>query len=470
MTRLALITVSIFVSAACGTSHTAPDAAILFDAVVPEPTCGNGRLDPREMCDDGNTTSGDGCTEECRREAYCGDSNIDSGEECDDGNNRSGDGCRSDCASDETCGNGIVDYAAGEICDGEPGCEMSPPAEGLPDLRCKSLLGCGDGAIVIPEVCDDMNVLSWDGCSAVCQEEPAMVVSSMSIAGRGIGCDLTGDGTIDNAFQRALGVGTPLLSMYVSGAIMDGSIILLLGLQGLDDPRGENDEDFRIAWLIGNDPDGIATDNFSGTEAFTVSPDSIVDGVATTSVQSEVMSSMLRAGPEDIPLPFGFFDVALRQGRIEGRTVADLDGLYQIQEGLLCGGLPVNVLSLAGSFAGDFLTLPPACDGGAAATLVDLILGGGTAIVNTGSGELMIPFRATLPDLDLDGDGLESYEIRRDGPDGCQPVVVACTDGDGTRIDGRGCYANQSMGDGFSAAFEFTAVRAVLQPVPVVAP
>ncbi len=52
----------------------------------------------------------------------CGDGRVDPGEACDDGNTVSGDGCSADCKSNETCGNGIVDPITGEQCDsGRPG-------------------------------------------------------------------------------------------------------------------------------------------------------------------------------------------------------------------------------------------------------------------------------------------------------------------------------------------------------------
>lgn len=58
----------------------------------------------------------------CRKKCNpCGDGVLDPGEMCDDGNNISGDGCRDDCSSDETCGNGVVDnhsrMAVREECD-----------------------------------------------------------------------------------------------------------------------------------------------------------------------------------------------------------------------------------------------------------------------------------------------------------------------------------------------------------------
>ncbi|MDQ3369346.1 MAG: hypothetical protein M3680_28300, partial [Myxococcota bacterium] len=47
----------------------------------------------------------------------CGNGRLDPDEVCDDGNNGAGDGCAADCSSDETCGNGVIDLARGETCD-----------------------------------------------------------------------------------------------------------------------------------------------------------------------------------------------------------------------------------------------------------------------------------------------------------------------------------------------------------------
>jgi cysteine-rich repeat protein len=60
-------------------------------------TCGNGILDSNEQCDDGNNTSGDGCSANC--ETICGDGKLAGKEECDDGNNTSGDGCSAACVA-----------------------------------------------------------------------------------------------------------------------------------------------------------------------------------------------------------------------------------------------------------------------------------------------------------------------------------------------------------------------------------
>jgi cysteine-rich repeat protein len=518
MKRLCLISVAFLI--ACGSSHTPDeDAGITFDAHLPDAgppiVCGNGVLETGEMCDDGNATPGDGCTATCTREAHCGDGDMGGTEVCDDGNNRSGDGCRSDCMSNETCGNGIIDFARGEICDGTANCVMTGGAA----IECRRVTGCGDGVESGTEQCDqlecaagsactDMGCLvtgcmvgpacppelpmcradfctastvtmdpvlnpsacsvSFDGCDAACRDEIAMVVNSLRLANdRTGGCDLTGDGDPDNAFGRALGIlAGEGLSFFLNQQIMMGNLILLLDFLGLDDVSGTNDSDFRIAWLLGQDVDGDATDNFSGMEPFAVNPSSLPGGAPATSIQSRVTASSLFGGPEDIPLPFGFFDVRLEQGQVEGTTVASAGQLSQITEGQLCGGIPVNLLALLSGLAGGMLTFGAPCDGGAPANLLDVLIAGGTVNGNFGGFPIMIMVSATRPDLDLDEDGLEGFEILASGPAGCQPVVSACIDGNGTRIDGRGCYSNPAIADGYSAAFDFTAIRAQLQPAP----
>ena len=77
--------------------------------------CGNNILDAGEQCDDGNTVSGDGCSQFCTIE-ICGNGILDLGEQCDDGNNVSGDGCSPNCRL-EICGNNILE--SNEECDGE---------------------------------------------------------------------------------------------------------------------------------------------------------------------------------------------------------------------------------------------------------------------------------------------------------------------------------------------------------------
>lgn len=79
-------------------------------------------------------------------DAFCGNARVDPGEVCDDGNAVAGDGCAFSCASNETCGNTYLDPVLLD--------EMGAPQPN--------------------ENCDDGNVYGNDGCTAVCDpEEPA---------------------------------------------------------------------------------------------------------------------------------------------------------------------------------------------------------------------------------------------------------------------------------------------------------
>ena len=131
-------------------------------------TCGNGVIDIGEQCDDGNTIACDGCSADCTSDETCGNGVIDTckGETCDDGNNRSGDGCSATCQSNESCGNGVVDTAAGEQCD----------TSGVQTATCETdckLPKCGDGILnkLAGEECDDGNTTSGDGCDDKCRKE-----------------------------------------------------------------------------------------------------------------------------------------------------------------------------------------------------------------------------------------------------------------------------------------------------------
>lgn len=170
-----------------------PVAELTLDAGI---ACGNVALETGEVCDDGNTTSGDGCSSDCASDETCGNGVVDITENCDDSNTRGGDGCSADCTSDETCGNGVTDVVAGETCDDANGisgdgcsntCQSNESCgNGIKDINeaCDSsnqftptcdpdctLPVCGDGTrnAVKGEECDDGNTSNADACDAMCR-------------------------------------------------------------------------------------------------------------------------------------------------------------------------------------------------------------------------------------------------------------------------------------------------------------
>jgi cysteine-rich repeat protein len=138
-------------------------------------TCGNGINDTAagEVCDDGNTAAGDGCAADCSTDYACGNGVLDTiagggtvDEVCDDGNTVNGDGCDASCTSDETCGNSITDLGAGEVCD-----DGNTVDGDLCSADCLTSFLCGNGVVDSAEECDDSNRVDGDGCNASCQLE-----------------------------------------------------------------------------------------------------------------------------------------------------------------------------------------------------------------------------------------------------------------------------------------------------------
>lgn len=128
------------------------------------PACGDGTLDPKEQCDDGNRDDADGCQADCTLPS-CGDGVLDLWEACDAGAENSDTpdaACRTVCALPR-CGDAIADPSLGEVCDDGnlvdgDGCS--------PD--CQSDERCGNGVVDPGEDCDDGGALSNDGCASDC--------------------------------------------------------------------------------------------------------------------------------------------------------------------------------------------------------------------------------------------------------------------------------------------------------------
>ncbi|HJL00106.1 MAG TPA: EGF domain-containing protein [Polyangiaceae bacterium LLY-WYZ-15_(1-7)] len=166
--------------------------------------CGDGLRTPGEACDDGNTESGDGCSEDCEVEMgwscwepegagstceyTCGDGLVNESEECDDGeaNADAPDACRTNCAA-PTCGDGILD--TGESCD--EGEANSDEVAGACRTSCQPAF-CGDGIVDEGEMCDPGggSDLGAEACE-VCTEPDAGLVDGGGdpmMEGDGGGC------------------------------------------------------------------------------------------------------------------------------------------------------------------------------------------------------------------------------------------------------------------------------------------
>jgi cysteine-rich repeat protein len=166
--------------------------------------CGDGQQSGYEQCDDGNALDGDGCDADCMvepgftcsyyepcRPVACGDGLQDSYpsgdgnweyEQCDDGNTTSGDGCSSTCDPEP----GFMCFNPGEACkdvvcgDGEQDSYyvLIEGGGGTGGTGFGGMAGSGPTGPYIGwayEGCDDGNTASGDGCNATCETESGWV-------------------------------------------------------------------------------------------------------------------------------------------------------------------------------------------------------------------------------------------------------------------------------------------------------
>lgn len=207
--RVATLGTSVLVGArGDSTAGPATGAAYLFT------TCGDSSVEPGEVCDDGNTTSGDGCDETCQLEEFnccsnpavtCNsDSACELGDtccvgKCDTASNPPacdalGELCKTDaecgaggtCCTAPECGNGVRE--GGECCDRSSqngvlgsGCTVTCTCKGIctqartecaTSADCPPGEGCcGNGTQEKDEECDDGNLQDGDCCSSSCQGE-----------------------------------------------------------------------------------------------------------------------------------------------------------------------------------------------------------------------------------------------------------------------------------------------------------
>jgi cysteine-rich repeat protein len=126
--------------------------------------CGDGFVQTGvEGCDDGGTTSGDGCSDLCELE-NCGNGTVETGEDCDDGNDDNTDACPDGTGGtclNATCGDGFVWDGHEECDDGNTDDGDECTATCIDEI-------CGDGTVQGAEECDDSNLTDGDGCESDC--------------------------------------------------------------------------------------------------------------------------------------------------------------------------------------------------------------------------------------------------------------------------------------------------------------
>jgi cysteine-rich repeat protein len=138
---------------------------LVDDAPAVDALCGDGEVTGDEVCDDGNTASGDYCSSSCLAvTGSCGDGEVQDGEACDDGDTEDTGTCSADCQTViGSCGDGTLQD--GEVCD-----DGNTDAGDYCAPDCQAVTGvCGDGTLQDGEACDDGNTEDGDYCSFDCK-------------------------------------------------------------------------------------------------------------------------------------------------------------------------------------------------------------------------------------------------------------------------------------------------------------
>ncbi len=301
---------------------------------------------------------------------------------------------------------------------------------------------CGDGRLDPGEQCDDGNGARWDGCAPDCRLERSVLMRDLAFAGDAIGCGPARPPA--NRFAEALGGAiAELNNVAASDARGVERSAVLLSLLGLDDGTGTDDPSLEIAWLLGR------SDERGG---FVVGDGSIDARLEPTMrFDATLRAHALAGGPAEIAFPTRPFRVHVRDAHLVARTDRFGDEVGNLEEGRVCGTLTIASLLPFTRESASLDILPPACsEPSVPFTLADIAIGGMDLSLARAPG--------ASPDLDLDGDGLERFEIDR-GDGRCVPVVTACVDGDGTRIPGRRCLEDPRIADGFSVELGFRGTR-----------
>ena len=180
-------------SGSCATETCPANIDPNNNAVCVAVVCGNSVVEPGEQCDDGNTTSGDGCDALCQAE-------VPTGWTCSASYYGGMDGCDCGCGVvDPDCSNST--NAVCDYCNNVGGCQtVFVSCPGLIDPNNNAVCiatVCGNSTVEPGEDCDDGNTTSGDGCDATCQfEVPMAWTCNTSYYGTNDGCDC-GCGVVD---------------------------------------------------------------------------------------------------------------------------------------------------------------------------------------------------------------------------------------------------------------------------------
>jgi hypothetical protein len=250
----------------------------------------------------------------------------------------------------------------------------------------------------------------------VCPVPPGRsYIERVELAGPGVGFDLNGDGTIDNAFGNLPPTLRDQLNKDVESSFDTGSQFFVLNLANWDPPTA-NAADVVTQILLVRDADTDPSNNFNGTGTFYADALSF-DLDCEPKIKGDhasITNGMMTADAKQFEIPFLNWQT-LTFSNVQATAAFDSQFMFA---SLVTGG---TVL---------FCTLSQSNVQGQTGTLLELLVNNQASL-------------GVYPDIDVDGDGVET--VVTDGT-----YVTECIDGDGTHIPGPNCACDPRIQDGYS--------------------
>jgi hypothetical protein len=313
------------------------------------------------------------------------------------------------------------------------GCNLVAPSDG--DAGSSEDAGSGDG-----DASHETDGVPTESSGALTH-----VVSDLTILTERL-CDLDGNGTQDNSIADLGEPARTLFAVFLTtlfrGELPSPQARMLMHFPMVDD-LNHLDATHPILFAfdaVDSDQPQDPSDDFSGNEVFYAAAGALDSCGEPLYVFRDVTlrNGVLEASSGELLLPIGPSDsVLVRDGRAEGRI--------ERERGELEACVVLGVQQAGPQMNERFID----------ATLLEGLLAGGAMVGIPGISGL-------TPDLDLDGDGLESFILDERGH------IESCVDGDRTSIPGRDCWRDPRMADGFSINFRLATVGAHLAgPAPM---
>ena len=305
---------------------------------------------------------------------------------------------------------------------------------------------CGNGVVEAGEICDDGNQAPFDGCSPQCKFERALVLNQIGYLPPGSGCDLSDppDGTVDEAVNNAINDAARMwINNWLANDLQMEPAVVLLAMTGLDDQTAQSGS-FTFSTLEGVEVNGGRTDYFSGNQAFNVTPMYLdMRGTPISPLSVSVTSGQITTtAPGTMLMPYPLttiYPFRVHRVHLEGTIVSDATRPTEITITKLCGG-----------FAAWSMSQVKSPDTSTGSSLLDAMA----------LGDMFFSYRVTptQPDLDIDGDGLETF-FDDDG----NRKIDRCVDGNGTQILGETCPMDPRIADAYSMTMYMHGVGTMLK-------